>query len=298
MATKGLKNKKIEQTEVKTILDSVKGMDLTKVVGEVSNLQVSVQNTLAGLSAALTSKIQQVETMDTAIELKEGRLQELYGIENMAITLDEMKAQKEEESKQTEITRQERAKLWLDEEAEYHRKRKREQEQWEYDQVQVRKKWKDEFDAEVLTSKRNEGIRQDLLQKSWTDREIDLKAREQEFTVLAKQVSEFDARLKTEVTRAESALSASLKRDYEHQMALLRKDNESVAATEKIKNAAYELTIKGLEDQVKDLKLQLVSARQDAKEVASQALQSANGRQVAEALQKVMERSEPVSKNK
>jgi hypothetical protein len=40
---------------------------------------------------------------------------------------------------------------------------------------------------------------------------------------------------------------------------------------------------------VKDLGTQLVSARADAKEVASQALQSASGRQVADALQRVVD---------
>jgi len=165
--TKGTRNKKIEQTEAKAVLDSVKDLDLNKVITEVSGLQVNVQNTLAGLSAALTNKIQQIEQMDTAIDLKSTRLQELYGIENMAITLDDMKAQKAEEEQQTVLQRQERAKAWMEEEAERQKKWKREQEDYEYNRALQQKKWKDEFDAEVLQAKRNEATRIELLQKSW-----------------------------------------------------------------------------------------------------------------------------------
>jgi hypothetical protein len=298
MATKGIKNKKIEQVETKNILDLAKGMELNKVLSDISGLQITVQNSLATLSAALTNKIQNMETIDTAIDLKESRLKELYGIENMAITLDDMKAQQIEEENKSEITRQERARTWMEEEEDRQKKWKREQEQWEYEQAHIRKKWKDDFDNEVVTAKRNESARQEMLQKNWTQRETDIKSHEQEFANLSKQVTEFDAKLKAEILKAENITSANLKREYEYQTALLKKDTESITHAEKIKNAAYELTIKGLEEQIRDLRVQLTQARLDAKEVASQALQSASGRQVAEALQKVVERPESTTKVK
>ena len=297
MATKGTRNRKIEQTEAKAILEATKDLDLTKVIGEVSGLQVNVQNTLAGLSASLTNKIQQLEQMDTSISLKEQRLQELYGIENMAITLDEMKAQREEEEHNHAEQKAARAKGWMEEEAERHKKWKRELEEYEYARNLQQKKFKDDFDAEVLTSKRNEASRQEMLARAWTDRENILKSKEQEFANLAKQVSEFDARLKADVAKAEAIVTNSLKRDYTHQMELMRKDAEAQGVLNNMKIAAQEKAIAGLHDQIKDLQAQLASARTDAKEVATQALQSASGRQVADALQRVVDTREPATKS-
>jgi hypothetical protein len=56
-----------------------------------------------------------------------------------------------------------------------------------------------------------------------------------------------------------------------------------------MKIAAHEKAIQGLHEQIKDLQIQLASARTDAKDVATQALQSASGRQVADALQRVVD---------
>lgn len=290
---KGIKNRKIEQTEAKAILDSVKDLDLTKVITEVSGLQVDVQSTLAGLSAALTNKIQQLEQMDTAIVLKEQRLQDLYGIENLAITLDEMKAQKEEEERQAAVDRQERAKHWMEEEAERQKKWKRIDEESEYVRVLTHKKWKDEFDTEVLVAKRNEATRQDMLSKSWQERELALKGKEQEFADLQKAVTEFDARLKAEVAKAESVLGSFLKKDYQHQMELLRRDAEAQNNLNTMRIGAQEKVIQGLHEQIKDLQIQLTAARTDAKDVATQALQSASGRQVVDALERVAKDTTP-----
>lgn len=298
MATKGTKNKRIEQTEANAVLESVKGLDLNKVVAEVSGLQVNVQNTLANLSSSLTNKVQQLSQMDTAIELKEQRLQELYGIENMAITLDEMKAQRELEEQQANAQRIERNKQAADEELERQKKYKREQDDYDYQCAVARKKWKDDFDAEVANAKRNEEARKEMLARAWHEREMALKSQEQHLADLQKQVSEFDSRLKTEVAKAEKIIENTVKRDYEHKIALLTKDAESDKHSNLIKNSAYEMTIKGLEEQIKDFKTQLISARNDAKDVATQALQSASGRQVADALQKVVDSKEMSAKAK
>lgn len=296
--TKGTRNKKIEQTEATQILSATKDLDLTTVIGEVSHLQVNVQGTLAGLSAALTTKIQQLEQMDTAITLKEQRLQELYGIENMAITLDEMKAQRDEEERLHGEQKAARAKNWMEEEAERHKKWKRELEEYDYARNLANKKAKDEFDAEVITCKRNEQSRQEMLTKSWTEREATIKAREQDFADLQKQVSEFDTRMKAEVARAEAVVGNSLKKEYTHQMELMKKDAVSEGVLNNMKIAAQEKAIQGLHDQIATLQTQLTEARKDAKEIASSALQSASQKQVADALSRVVEQRDPVTTKK
>jgi len=285
MAAKGTKNRKIEATEAAAVLDSVRDIDLSKAVAEVGSLQVTVQSALADLSANLSGQIQKLETIDTAIKLKEQRLKELHGIEDLAVTIDDMKAQKDEEAKYWAQQRVEREAQWADEAEERQRELEREQEQYEYDTQLARKKMKDEFEAEVAERKRAEAVRQDMLTKNWTEREANLKTRETELADLRKQVSEFDARLKAEVGREVGIVTNTLKRQHEHEKQLLEKD---VAANNKLAEmrvAGMEKTIASLHDQIRDLTAQLDKARDDARHVATQALQSASGRQVADALQ-------------
>lgn len=289
MATKGTKNKKIEAAEAQSVLDSVKDMDLNKVVTEISGLQVSVQNSLAGLSATLSHKIQKMQEVDTAITLKEQRLHELFQIEKEAVTLDDLRAQKEEEEMSWEQQRIERDVVWEEEAQGRDKLWKRTEEEHSYAITQNQRRILDEFNAVITQKTRDENARQESLQKTWAERETTLKTREKEFTDLQNQVASFDAKMKAEVNKAEAIIGNSMKKQHEHEVALMRKDMESERNMTNIKVSSLTETIKNLDQQLATLQIQLASARADAKEVASQALQSASGRQVAEALQKVVD---------
>jgi chromosome segregation ATPase len=279
---------KVEQVEAKTVLAAVKELDPAKVVTDVGNLQLSVQSTLSNLSASITNKMAQVNTIDDAIKLKEERLQELYGIEKEAVTLDDMKAQVEAERTQAEIDREERDARWSEEQAERQKQWKRALEDWNYEFEQRKKRVQEEFDAEVARNRRGEQVRAEALIKTWDEREAALKSRENEVAELKKAVEGFDARLKTEIAKAEAVVGNTMKRTHEYESALLRKDSEAALKLSEAQIASLNSTIANLNKQVLDLGTQLVSARNDAKEVASQALQSASGRQVADALQQVV----------
>jgi hypothetical protein len=299
MAAKGTKNRKIEATEAATVLDSVKDIDLGKAVAEVGSLQVIVQSALADLSANLTGKIQKLDQIDQATRLKEQRLKELHGIEDLAVTIDDMKAQKEEEGRFWAQQRVEREARWDEEAQDKEKELKREQEQYQYDTALTRKKMKDEFDAEVNERKRAEAVRQDMLTKNWTERENGLKAHEQEVADLRKQVSEFDARLKSEIAREVAVVGNTMKRQHEHETQLLKKDGDSNTKLAEMRVGSLEKCIAGLHEQIHDLSGQLDKARDDARHVATQALQASSGRQVADALQQVVnQRADPPTKGK
>lgn len=297
-AIKGSKKIKVEQFDTKSVMDSVKDLDLDKVINEIGSLQIKTQNTLASLSGELANRIKLLDNVNTAISIKENRLKEMHDIEDMAITIDDMKAMKDQEAKIAAEERAARAKSWAEEEAEYHKSWQRQRDDWAYGVDQEKKKWKDQFEAEVLTNKRNEATRQELLSKSWAEREAVIKSKETEHQDLVKQVQEFDARLKAECARTTAAATKELTNKYDHQIEMLKKDAEAEKKANLISNGAYELTIKGLEEQIRDLKAQLISARTDAKEVATQALQSASGRQVADALQRVVDTRDTQTKSK
>lgn len=284
--TKGTKAKKVVATETQATLDAVKGLDLTTVIGEIGTLQVEVQNTLAGLGASLSSKIQQMKDVDAAIQLKQGRLAELCEIENEAITIDDLRAQRDLEAQEWQRRKQERDTQYADEMAQRDKVRKREADEHVYTTRLNQQRVKDEFDAEIARLKRDEEIRAEALRRDWDLREAELASKEEEVENLTLQVAGFDAKLKAEVARAEGVLSNTLKRQYEHEIDLLKRDALNQQRVSEVQAEMQEQTIEGLREQIVDLGKQLAAARNDAREVATQALQSASGRQVVEALQR------------
>jgi hypothetical protein len=289
MAVKGTKNKKIESVEAQAVLTTVRGLSLPKVVAEVSDLQLSIQGQLAALSNSLANKITQVEQLDTAIGLKEQRLKELHGIESEAITLDDMRAQKEAEQVKWQADRDSRTAEWDDETQERAKRWQREEANYAYTWAQKLEREKEAFEADVARAKRNEQIRQETLAKAWSERENAIKAKETEFTALKQQVDGFDARLKAEVAKEVAVATNALKRTYDHEKALLVKDNEASQKLADMSVKSAEAKVAAMTEQIKELQAQLLAARTDAKEVATQALQSASGRQVADALQRVVD---------
>lgn len=289
MATKGNKNKKIEATEAQAVLDSVKNVNLQSVIAEVGGLQVTVQESLATLSGALSSKIQEMQNLDTAIGLKNARLKELHNIESEAVTLDDLKAQRDAEQKDWDGQRDDRDRTWDEEEEDRNRRLQRAEDDYNYTVQVARKKAQDDFDSQMSQKKRDEALRSETLDRGWKDRENVLKTKEQEFTDLKTSVAGFDTKLKTEVSKAEAILGNVLKKQYEHETALLKKDSDSEKNLHQIRVSAMDETITSLQEQIKDLQTQLAQARSDAKDVASQALQSASGRDVAVALQRAMD---------
>ncbi len=150
----------------------------------------------------------------------------------------------------------------------------------------------EEHAAAVTSALRNESVREAALKKNWDDRENGLKAKEQEFLDAKKQLDGFDAKLKGEVAKAEAILTNGMKKQHDHEKALLAKDTESAKAVCEMRVQSLQTALEGRDEQLKDLKAQLVCARQDANNVASQALSASSDRKVAEALRQVVDSRE------
>lgn len=299
-APRATRKEQVKTVEAQTVLESVKDLTPQKVVAEVSNLQLSVQGQLASIQNSMTVQLQKLTELDTAITLKEQRLKDLFAIEAEAVTLDDLRMQIENERIKADADSENIRRNWTEEETDRNKRWKREEDEHTYTFASMKKRVMEEFHAEVEKNKRNEAIRQADLNKTWSEREIILKAKEADYNAMKTLVDGFDARLKQEISKAETIKENSLKKEYEHTKALLIKDNDAAKnmAAMEVKSADAKAT--ALAEQVKELQVQLVSARADAKEVASQALQSASGRQVADALQRVVDTRDttPSGKNK
>lgn len=274
--------KQVKKPENKTI-------QATDVVNEIGNLQISIQNTLAGISANITNKLAELEATNNAVADLETRLNELYQIEKEALSLEDMRLAKIEE--QERYNKMIFARNEENKESELARNKKwqREEEEHNYDFSQKKKKFLDEFNIEVENQKRAEKIRQFELNQNWNNREAEIKNKETEFADLQKKVADFDNVLKTEVSKAESIIGNTVKKQYEHQIQLLMKDMESERNMSNAKIQSLQIQVGQMVDQIAELNKQLLAARNDAKEVTSQALSSASGRQVVDALQRVVD---------
>ncbi len=294
MATATKKTKK--QTE--KVLDAVSALKPQTIIEEIGSLQTTLQNTLAGVSAQISTKLEQMRNVEEAIALKQNDLNELYGIDAEALSLEEMRVQAQEEEADWEKRGVERQTQWDEDDEERSKRWQREEEEHAYDVAQKKKRAQEDFAVEVATRQRNEAIRMEDLQKQWKNREEAIKTQETEISGLKTQVAGFDDRLKAETAKAEAIAVSRVKKEYEHDVAMLKKDIESERVLNLTKVSALDDTINSLQSQIADLQKQLTNTRQDAKDITNQALQSASGRQAMEALQRVTDGQTSAAKSK
>jgi hypothetical protein len=285
MATKSVIKKKIDEQ----ITNTVQSLNVNKVVSEIGELQVNIQSTLSGIAAQITGKLEELGNSEKAIGIMQAKLAELYQVEKELQTIEEIKAKKVEEeekfkkmmaskNEEFDASIEEREKRW-----------EREEEQHLYESELKMKKIKNEFADSIEEQKRLEKIRIEALTSEWAKKEAEISAKETEFVKLKDQVAKFPEVLEKEVAKEKAIVSSQLKNNYEHQIQLLTKDAEASKVLFDQKEKAFTNQINEMRMQIQTLNEQLESARTDSKEIAAQALQSAAGKQVVDALQKSME---------
>lgn len=272
-----------------TILESVNNLQPQAVIEEIGALQNTLQSTLAGLSAQITSKVEQMNNVDTAIAAKSQELTELYEIEKEAQILDDVRARRDEIDEEWNKKVSARQLEWSEEEEEREKAFKRKEEEHAYMHSQRVKRSQEEYNAEISEKRRNELIRVQELERQWKEREESIVEKEQEFVSLKAEVDGFGDKLKAEVAKAEAIVGNRVKKDYEHQIAMFQKDMDAERNLNATKVSALDDTINKLEDQIDDLQAQLKAALQDAKEVTNAALQSASGRTAMQAMQQFVD---------
>ncbi len=295
MATTTTKKTKKQSEKV---LDVVSTLKPQTVIEEIGALQNTLQGTLAGLSAQISIKLEQMKNVEDAIVLKQQELNELYGIDAEALSLEEMREQHEQEETDWQKKCFERQAQLEDDEEERAKRWQREEEEHGYDMAQKKKRSQEEYNVEIATRRRAETIRQEDLEKQWKAREEILATQEKDVVALKAQVAGFDDRLKAETAKAEAIAVNRVKKEYEHEVVMLKKDIESERILNATKVSALDDTINGLQMQIVDLQKQLAEARTDAKEVTSAALRSASGRQAMQALQRVVDNQPSTNKSK
>lgn len=299
MASKvqGSKNRRAAQIQETEVLNSVKDLNLESVSKSITETQVEIQKVLADLSGRVMERLQDLQNVEESIRLQRVELKRLQDIEVAATTLDDLHAQISEQrrtldeetaawKRNFEEQKSDQRKLWA-----------REQEEYKYRNEQTVKKQEDTQAALFAVQDKQNRDKQEQLEKQWTERENELKKREQELVDLRAFKEQAPEMVKKEVNAQVAIATNSVKKEYETKMVLAAKDAETEKrlADQTIQSMTQNLS--KLQSQIDDLRAALETAHRDVKDISAKALESASGRATTEALQRLMEKDNSGSKS-
>jgi hypothetical protein len=292
----GTKNRRAMQIQEAEVLASVKDLNLDSVSKSIAETQVEIQKVLADLSSKVIERLQQLQDVEDSIRLKREELKRLHDIEAHATTLDELEATIKEQRRAWEEEQATKQRDFKEMQSERNKQWKREEEEHQYRVSQEHMKQKDALSTLMGQQEKQNKEKQEQLDKTWAEREAELKKREQELGELREFKATNDERIKKEVNASVAVATNSLKKEYETKMVLAAKDAETDKrlAEQQIAGQAHNLA--KMQSQLDDLNTKLEQAQRDVKEISAKALESASGRATTDALQRIMEKEQTSGK--
>ncbi len=289
------------------IRQAVQGTTVEGIVQGLAQLGLDVSKTLSGLSAQLVEQAELLFSMREAVALEAKELNRLHKTDIAATALDQLVEEYEAKKKELEAEVETTQAQWIEEQRLRDREQKefeenlkkvraREKEEFEYQKANERKKEQDQYEVGCVTLERKNKEKQETLEKSWAQREGDLKAKESEFTQFKGEVSQFPERLKKEITQAVSEATKTLESKHQQEMLVAQKDIESEKRLADLKVKSLEETATRQFTQIESLQLKLEEAKKQVQDIAVKAIEGASGaRALAHVNQIAMEQAKPRS---
>jgi colicin import membrane protein len=294
MASKvqGAKNRRVAAIQQTEVVNAVKGLSIDSVSRSITETQVEVQRVLADLSGRVMERLQELENLEETIRVRTDDLKKLHAIEVQATTLDELEEQIKEQRRMWDEEQLLKKREFAEQQSERNKSWKREQEEYQYKQTMENRKVEDAFKASMdLLTKQNKD-KQELLEKQWNEREVELKKRETELAELKAFKEAAPEMIRKAANEATAIATNSVKREYEQKGQLAAKDAEMEKRLAEQAVASLQKTITELQAQIVTLKAGLEQAQRDVKEISAKALESASGRATTDALQRIMEKEQ------
>jgi len=282
------KTAEVDRAREVEIRRSVEGLSVDGVVQKFAGLNIEISRALTDLSQKLIAEVENLYNIREAAALEAKELERLHKIDIAATALDQMIEgyRTEKAALETEISAQRSA--WDDEQLERQREQKeyedslkkqrqREVENYEYQKTLERKKAQDKYEEDVRLLEKKNKEKQEALEKSWQQREVALKEREEEWARLRKEAEDYPVRTKREIDAAVKAAVQGVEQRFEQSFALAKKDAES-------DKRLLELQVKSLQDIVtrqaadnEALHRQLDEAKRQVQDIAVKAIEGASG---------------------
>ncbi len=276
------------QLQEAAIRNAVSDISVEMIIRKMGDLGSEITRALGNLSEKLVGEVNLLHQVRGAIVIENEQLEKLHKIDVAATALDQliedyqskkrdlelevtaMKAQWEQEKEQKE-----------EEGAEYEKNLKitrlRETEEYNYQQKIERKKAQDKYEAEMTLRERQNLEKQEVLEKSWQQREELLKAQEDHLKELQRTVEAFPLRLKETADKARDEAAMQTEQRFSQQLFVLQKDRESEQRISEMKVKSLEETLANQQEQIVRLQKQLDEAKKEVKEIAEKAIEGASG---------------------
>lgn len=286
-----------------TVLNTVAQVTVEKAVTAVTAAGLSVQKSLAEVSAELQAKLVELSNVEEAIAIRTAELEELHGKEVVGAALDQLLVKFE--TQKADLNKQivEARVLWEQEQrlhgqavaerdANDAKSHQRNEDAYQYATTQKHKAVEDAWTDEQRRKHISEEERAAQLMKSWLDRETALKARETELVELKAKVDAFPADLKKAEDRTAAIVGSTMKKDHQHELALLQRDAASDKALLTAQVTTAQAQAVAAQATIADLQTKLAAAYDKNSEIASKALDAASGRQALLEVQNMAQRGE------
>ncbi len=296
----------IREMETEEAVSVAEGLSADQVVREIGELKAQIGGLLGEVSDRLEGEVRKFDSLRKAIDAKESRLKEIYGIEREAGTLAALveaqkvkreqyesevaarKAQLEEEIRQTKADWDKEKDAHANEIAERNveqkRQRQREQEEFNYEFEKKKRQTRDQFDEEKHKLERELEERRGELDR----REQDVASREQELQELRARVEKFPQDIEREVARAVKENAARLQAEAQGRESILQKEFDGDRKVLETRIESLEKTIKEQAQLITRLSSSQDKAYQQVQDIAVKAVEGASNvkglaTQVAEA---------------
>jgi hypothetical protein len=275
----------IEMKRKDTLVKEASGQSEEKIIQQIATLKMALNSSLDSIEDQLNTSYKKLNKTQEAIQIQEERLKEMYQINAEADSLSALlAAQKEKktefetfmatEKEKWEKDQKEKAAFRKEEDEALKKQRLRGEEEYNYTVHQKRKIESDQYEEKKIRQEKELKDKKEAFELEIKTREQAVSESENELKSLRKQTEEFPAVLKKEAETAVKITGDNLKKEFDYQNVLLKKEYESEL---KLNSQAVE----NLQNRIKDLELQLKqafaktdSAEKNVKEITVKAIES------------------------
>jgi hypothetical protein len=273
------KKQQVQQNKNAVSIGKAASVNIGASLSAISATSVKIQGDLSKISEELIQKHAELQAVDEAIALKKQDMQNLHGVDQVLLTIDEAKAQHtqylEEQQKQKEHLAQENLAVL----AQRAQERGREQEDFGYKLQQARKADNDAWNEQVRIRTNAERDRQEAFEKDVANREAVLKLKETEYQAALAKAATFDQDVAKEIKKAEAIITNVLTKDFNHKAEIAAMQNQTHVEKLQFDNQRYQQTMVVNEAQIKELQAQLKDAYAKNAELATKAVEGASNKQ-------------------
>ena len=291
------------RAEKKEIVAEAHANTMESIVKSLAELKLAIGKSLDELESQLLAESRRLAMMRQAVESESNNLEEIHQIHaeanSLAALLEAQKDKKREfeadvETKvaafETEMTQ--KRQQWKKEQEEFERARKerdeqvkkeraREEEEYIYSVKLTRKKDEDDYVTRKAALEKILEEKRTSLEKSWSERESALVAREQELANLRDRAEAFPAELEKSAKEAEARIAAKLITEHQFEKQILTKESEADRRLKEQMIASLEAKIQNQEELIHQLSRKADEAGLSVQNIAMKALESGVTRRTA-----------------